>query len=43
MQMSKSCTAKGIRNAENLEQDELKARKTAGTMGTPEESKLADS
>lgn len=43
MQMSKSCTAKGTGNAENEEQNELKARKIAGTMGTPEEPRLADS
>lgn len=42
MQMNRSCSKKEIGDAEKEEGNELKARRTAGTMGNSEESRLLD-
>lgn len=42
IQMSRSRSKKEIGDAEKEEGNELKARKTAGTMGNSEESRLLD-
>lgn len=42
MQMSRSCSKKEIGDTEKEEGNELNARKTAGTMGYSEGSRLLD-